>query len=83
MAKHSTRFCQWDATEGSINEYISSRNSFQDSEIKHLLSDIALCIKDGSNPAFFSQLIDKVISNELQERDRETEEAWQEKNDNQ
>lgn len=62
--------------EDTIVYEIESKEKFTAEEIERYLSAMAKCIKDGTPSGYFSQVMDKLLDNEMSDRDAEAEEEY-------
>lgn len=67
--------------EESLVNFVESQQSFSPEEISGLLSNIEWCIHNGTPASYFSQALDKLLDNEMPERDATVERAWQDSYD--
>lgn len=64
--------------EEKILAYVEVRDNFTAEEVANLFKQIGRCIKEGTPASYFSQAIDKLVGNEMEERDEDLEARWQE-----
>lgn len=63
--------------EEDIICFIERKDSFTEEEVVLYMGKIADCIKSGTPASYFSQALDKIIDNQMGERDRDLENSWQ------